>query len=229
MAIHMLAMPKAPRIKQATLMPMANQIFSLTIAKHLREILMPLAIFKGSSSISTTSAASIAASDPMAPMAIPISARDSTGASLMPSPTKASLPRDLFCSKSSSTIRTLSAGISSLRTSSIPNSLATCSATLRLSPESMTVFWIPAFFTARMVSLAWALIRSEMTMWPWYSPLIAMWTIVPTLWQAIASTLRLFISFSLPAATSMSSILATTPCPLISWMSLTRSRFRGKP
>ncbi len=44
----------------------------------------------GSSSISTMSAASIAASDPMAPMAIPISALERTGASLMPSPTNAS-------------------------------------------------------------------------------------------------------------------------------------------
>ena len=35
-----------------------------------------------------------AASEPMAPIAMPISARDSTGASLMPSPTKASLPPD---------------------------------------------------------------------------------------------------------------------------------------
>ncbi len=34
------------------------------------------------------SAASIAASDPIAPIAIPMSARDSTGASLIPSPTK---------------------------------------------------------------------------------------------------------------------------------------------
>ena len=36
---------------------------------------MALAIFSGSSSISTTSAASMAASEPMAPMAMPISAR----------------------------------------------------------------------------------------------------------------------------------------------------------
>ena len=59
-------------------------------AMHLREMRMALAIFIGSSSISTTSAASMAASEPIAPIAMPISARLSTGASLMPSPTKAS-------------------------------------------------------------------------------------------------------------------------------------------
>ena len=53
---------------------------------------MALDIFMGSSSIRTTSAASMAASEPIAPMAMPISARESTGASFMPSPTKASLP-----------------------------------------------------------------------------------------------------------------------------------------
>ena len=45
--------------------------------------------------MSTMSAASMAASEPMAPMAMPMSARVSTGASLMPSPTKASLPLPL--------------------------------------------------------------------------------------------------------------------------------------
>ncbi len=80
---------------------------------------MALAIFIGSSSISTTSAASMAASEPMAPMAMPMSARPSTGASLMPSPTKASFSfSDLFFS-SSSTFATLSAGSSSLYTSSM--------------------------------------------------------------------------------------------------------------
>ena len=50
------------------------------------------AILDGLSSISTTSAASMAASLPSAPIAIPTSARASTGASLMPSPTKATVP-----------------------------------------------------------------------------------------------------------------------------------------
>ena len=94
-----------------------------TIRRHLREMRMALEIFKGSSSISTTSAASMAASEPMAPMAMPISARDSTGASLMPSPTKASLPSALLSRRS--TCATLSAGRSSLCTSSTHSSPAT--------------------------------------------------------------------------------------------------------
>ena len=57
----------------------------------LLEIAMDLAIFEGLSSIRTTFAASIAASLPSAPIAIPISARAKTGASFIPSPTKASV------------------------------------------------------------------------------------------------------------------------------------------
>lgn len=73
---------------------------------------MAFAILSRSSSIKTMSAASIAASEPIAPIAIPISARDNTGASFIPSPTKASLP-DATCS-SFSTCSTLSPGNSSL-------------------------------------------------------------------------------------------------------------------
>ena len=51
------------------------------------DILIAFDIFNGSSSINTMSAASIAASLPNAPIAIPISALESTGASLIPSPT----------------------------------------------------------------------------------------------------------------------------------------------
>ena len=46
------------------------------------------ATLEGMSSMRATSAASMAASEPMAPMAIPPSARASTGASLMPSPSQ---------------------------------------------------------------------------------------------------------------------------------------------
>lgn len=64
---------------------------SYTIRRHFLAIRIAFAILSGSSSISTTSAASIAASDPSAPIAIPTSTRESTGASLMPSPTKATV------------------------------------------------------------------------------------------------------------------------------------------
>ena len=46
-------------------------------------------IFDGSSFISTTSAASMALSEPKPPMAIPTSALAKTGASFIPSPTNA--------------------------------------------------------------------------------------------------------------------------------------------
>ena len=81
----------------------------------LRAIRIASEICCGSSYISTTSAASMAASEPIAPIATPMSARASTGASLMPSPTKASIPSPaFFCESSSSTFSTLSAGKSSL-------------------------------------------------------------------------------------------------------------------
>ena len=69
---------------------------SYTMRIHLRAILIALEIFSGSSSISTISAASIAASEPRAPMAIPMSALDNTGASLIPSPTNASFSLAVF-------------------------------------------------------------------------------------------------------------------------------------
>ena len=94
MAAHILAAPTATSSRHKALTIRAKAMFSYTMRMHLREMRMALAIFRGSSSISTTSAASMAASEPMAPMAMPISARDSTGASLTPSPTKASLPPD---------------------------------------------------------------------------------------------------------------------------------------
>ena len=154
MASHMFAIPAAPSTRQISLMPIANQIFSYTIRRHFLEILIAFAIFSGSSSMRTISAASMAASDPIAPMAIPISARERTGASLMPSPTKASFPFSGLFSISSSTFSTLSAGRSSACTSSIPRSAATCSATFHESPVSMTVFSTPAERSALTASFA---------------------------------------------------------------------------
>ena len=106
----------------------------------------------------------MAASLPMAPMAMPMSARLSTGASLMPSPTKASLALPRCWPSSSSTLLTLSAGSRSLRTSSTPSSAATASATRLVSPVSMTVLSTPALCSAAMASLAWGFTTSEITM-----------------------------------------------------------------
>ena len=138
--------------------------------RHLREMRIALEIFAGSSSISTTSAASIAASEPIAPMAMPISARPNTGASFMPSPTKANLYFSGLRPITSSTFSTFPAGSNSLYTSSIPNSEATCSATAPASPVSIIVFSIPAALSEAIASLAPGFITSEITICPAYSP-----------------------------------------------------------
>ena len=142
-------------------MPIAKYVFSYTIRRHLRDIFIAFAIFSGSSSIRTISAASIAASEPMAPIAIPISALESTGASLIPSPTKASFSLLPFLASSSSTFATLSPGKSSLYTSSIPSSAATESATVLESPVSIIVPFIPAFFNAFIAAGEVGFILSE--------------------------------------------------------------------
>ena len=74
---------------------------------------MAAAILDGSSVMITTSAASMAASLPRPPMAIPMSALARTGASLMPSPTNTSLPFDDLDAMIFSTSSTLSPGSSS--------------------------------------------------------------------------------------------------------------------
>ena len=133
-AAHMFAAPTATSARQANFTTRENTMFCLTMPMHLREMRMALAIWSGSSSIRTMSAASMAASLPIAPIAMPMSARVRTGASLMPSPTNASLPFVLLAASSASVCTTLSPGSSSLRTSSTPSSAATLSATRLLSP-----------------------------------------------------------------------------------------------
>ena len=157
-------MPIAPSPRHANLIISAKAIFWYTIPRHLREILIAFEIFIGSSSIKTTSAASIAASDPIAPMAIPISALVRTGASLIPSPTNASFSLPDFAARSSSTFVTLSPGSNSLYISSIPRLPATSSATRFASPVNITVFFTPAFFNSASASFACGFITSEITM-----------------------------------------------------------------
>ena len=69
----------------------------VSVIAILNAIRITEAILEGSSVIKTISAASIAASEPKPPIAIPTSARASTGASLIPSPTNTSFPFSLFC------------------------------------------------------------------------------------------------------------------------------------
>ena len=197
-------------------------MFSYTILRHLRDMRMAFEILSGSSSIRTTSAASIAASEPMAPIAIPISALESTGASFMPSPTNASVPLLPFLPSSSSTFSTLSAGSSWLYTSSIPRRDATSFATFAESPVSITVLFTPDSLSAAMAFSEVGFTISDITMCPRYFESTAMCMIVPARWQSIYSTPSLFMSLSFPAATLFPSTTAVTPSPLISWMSLTR-------
>ncbi len=71
---------------------MAKIIFSLAMRIVFLEIEIAKSILDGSSVIITTSEASMAASAPNPPIAIPISANAKTGASLIPSPTKITFP-----------------------------------------------------------------------------------------------------------------------------------------
>ena len=159
----MFAMPNAPRIKHANLTMSAKAIFSYTMRMHFLEILIACAIFTGLSSIKTTSAASIAASEPRAPIAIPISALASTGASLIPSPTNASISLFPFLPISSSTFVTLSAGRRLPYTSSTPSESATSFPTFSRSPVNITVFLTPAFLSFSMASFESGLTSSDIT------------------------------------------------------------------
>ncbi len=91
-ASHIVAMPATPMMMKNNFTPSANIMFCHTMVRVLFAILITVATADGESVISTASAVSIAASEPKAPMAIPTSARASTGASFIPSPTKATLP-----------------------------------------------------------------------------------------------------------------------------------------
>ena len=128
------------------------------------------AIFDGSSSIKTISAASIAASEPSAPIAIPISARDNTGASFIPSPTKASFFLGDFSPSNFSTHSTLSAGRSSAWYSSRPRFSATILAVSFESPVSITVLSIPLFLRLEIAFFELSLTTSDITMQPAYTP-----------------------------------------------------------
>ena len=89
-------------------------MFSFTIFIVFFDNLIVSTILDGSSVIKTISAASIALSAPSPPIAIPISAKANTGASFIPSPTKASFPFSDFSFNNSSTFSTLPSGKSSV-------------------------------------------------------------------------------------------------------------------
>ena len=98
-----------------------------------------------------------------APMAMPTSARDSTGASLIPSPTKARFSLGCFAASSFSIWSTLSPGKRPAWYSSRPSCCATACATGCASPVSMTVLRTPEAFKARMASALWGFTTSEIS------------------------------------------------------------------
>ncbi len=172
----------------------------------------------GLSSIITTSAASIAASLPNAPMAIPTSALMITGASLIPSPTKARRflrPLGSFAA-SSSTFLTLSSGSRFAYISLIPTCSATSFAICRLSPVSMTMDSTPRVFSSFIASLASGLISSETMMYPAKTLSTATYTTVRLRSHESWRMFSMCISSSFPAMISFPSIKALTPRPGIS-------------
>ena len=110
--------------------------------------------------ISTTSAASSATSAP-APMAMPTSARVSAGASLMPSPTIATLPRSRRRRISAS----LPSGSTPAITRSTPAAAPMARAVRSLSPVSMTTS-MPIFRSSRTACGLSGLMTSATAMTP---------------------------------------------------------------
>ena len=90
-AAHIFVNPATTNIITATFINNEKIIFCHNILFVFLDILIASEIDSILSFINTTSAASIAASEPTPPMAIPISALAKTGASLIPSPTNNTL------------------------------------------------------------------------------------------------------------------------------------------
>ena len=86
-ACHIDVIPTIPNDIAIIFINIAKVIFDTTIFLVFFAIFIAVAIFDVSSVIITTSYASIAESDPIPPILIPISALVITGASLIPSPT----------------------------------------------------------------------------------------------------------------------------------------------
>ncbi|MNT28948.1 hypothetical protein D3C72_1646650 [compost metagenome] len=132
-------------------MPNARTMFCMRIAALWRDSLTKAGIFRKSSSISATSAVSMAVSVPATAMAKPISARASAGASLIPSPT---MPTRWPWAYRVSMLLSLSAGSRLPSARSIPTTVAMAWAVCGLSPVSMTVL-MPSSCSSAM---AWRLL-----------------------------------------------------------------------
>src|SRR3990172_6779329 len=131
-AIQRVAYPDTAAARKPALIASETTTFCRTIDTMRRPNMTASGIFLRSSAISATSAVSIAAGAPAAPIAMPTEARASAGASLIPSPTMATAPWE---ATSSSTFRSLSSGRRPESTSPIPTSFPLPPATSSPPPD----------------------------------------------------------------------------------------------
>ena len=101
------------------------------------------------------------------------------------------------------------------------SSSAICAATRLSSPVSITVWAIPARWSASIAFFAFGLSTSAISICPLYSPSIATWTTVPTLWHSWHATPIFLINLLLPTAIFLPSTTAIMPLPPISSTSVT--------
>ena len=134
-ASHRVASPPAPKASTNSLTPKASEMFCHTIRRVCLPAQMAVATFEGWSVCITTSAVSMAASLPSPPIAIPTWLRARTGASLMPSPTKAI--RLAVFRFSSSMCSTLPSGSRSPYARATPNFSAKLVTIACLSPDNI--------------------------------------------------------------------------------------------
>ena len=166
----------------------------------------------------------MAASAPKPPMATPTPAVASTGASLMPSPTKIVF----FTGPRASRAPALSSGSSSARSESSLSCWATGRACSSLSPVSMAICCTPRWRKASMACGDCGLRRSATTKAPKTLPPLATCTTLPGRFASTGVRPRLVSRAALPASSSvvvgveaasvLVVMLATTPMPGISSM-----------
>src|SRR5690606_34708911 len=155
----------------------------------------------------TTSADSLAALEPRAPLGTRTSAAASTGASLTPSPTMRT-----GRGWAARTASTLSCGSRSARTSSIPTWAATCRATRAPSPVSTMTERTPARRSASIVARASGRGTSVSARCPAYRPSTATCTtLAPFAGTGAARPVTSSTRRALPTATSTPSTCARTP------------------
>ncbi len=147
--------------------PMPTSTLCSAIERERLAIVMASATRSSRSTISTTSAASLEAVAPRAPIATPTSAAARAGASLIPSPTMIVTPPS---ARSASTAATLSEGSRSDSTRSTPSAMPTDSATSGWSPVTITMRLMPARRSVRITRGVSGRIGSSITMAPATSP-----------------------------------------------------------